>query len=209
MDGDTAPLSELAEIAGRHGASLYVDDAHGFGVSGADGFANVRDLPPGALRMVTFGKALGSVGAAIAGEGATIEYLVQRARTYIYDTALPPVCAAATLEAFDVIDDEPRRRESLARNIARFRTAATAAGLRLLPSTTPIQPIMVGTSEAALALAAAVRAAGFYVRAVRPPTVPSGTARLRITLSAEHAPEAIDGLVQALADAALHLEPAP
>ncbi|MGE0485067.1 MAG: aminotransferase class I/II-fold pyridoxal phosphate-dependent enzyme [Gammaproteobacteria bacterium] len=201
MDGDTAPLEALAEVAATHRATLYVDDAHGFGVSGADGFAHVSKLPSDALRMVTFGKALGSVGAAVAGRAATIDYLVQRARTYVYDTAMPPVCAAATLEAFDVLDDEPERLARLGDNIARFRARAETSGLHLLPSTTPIQPIMIGSSDAALALAEAVREAGFYVRAVRPPTVPRGTARLRITLSADHEARDIDDLVLALSSA--------
>ncbi|MCB1747219.1 MAG: 8-amino-7-oxononanoate synthase [Gammaproteobacteria bacterium] len=201
MDGDLAPLADLARLAADHGASLYVDDAHGFAVSGADGFANVDALPADAVRMVTFGKALGSVGAAIAGAAETIEFLVQRARTYVYDTALPPVCAAAALEALDILADEPARLQRLHANIAHFRSVASGAGLDLLPSSTPIQPIMVGAAEAALTLAESLRAAGFYVRAVRPPTVPRGTARLRITLSSDHLASDIEALVEALAEA--------
>lgn len=205
MDGDVAPLDALAHTARTGHAVLYVDDAHGCGVLGEAGFAGARscarDDGPEHVVMLTFGKALGSSGAAVLGSAALIDYLVQRARTYVYDTALPAVCAAAVLEALDLLAEDPSPLARLRANIARFRAAAGDASLPLGHSTTPIQPVMIGDDARALAIAAAVREAGFYVRAIRPPTVPRGTARLRIVISAAHAPGDIDKLVDALAHA--------
>lgn len=208
MDGDCAPLAELANAAAATDAALYVDDAHGFGITGANGRGACADLqgsdtslPLPAIVVLTFGKALGGVGAAVLADVDTIEWLVQRARTYVFDTALPPVCAAAAIAALDVLRDEPERRQRLQGNIAFFRQAAHAAHLPLLPSQTAIQPVMVGDPAPALAIAADLREAGFYVRAVRPPTVPRGTARLRITLSADHPRSCIEDLVTNLAAA--------
>ncbi|MEQ9060514.1 MAG: 8-amino-7-oxononanoate synthase [Gammaproteobacteria bacterium] len=208
MDGDVAPLDELAGLAAGAGALLYVDDAHGFGVLGADGFAGARAragggdaAPADQLVMVTFGKALGSAGAAVLGNATLIDYLVQRARTYVYDTALPAVCAAATLAALELLVADPAPRRRLHANIARFRAAAAAHDLPLAPSATPIQPLMLGDDERALAIAARLYAAGFYVRAIRPPTVPRGTARLRIVITAAHDAADLDALASALADA--------
>ncbi|MEQ8660940.1 MAG: aminotransferase class I/II-fold pyridoxal phosphate-dependent enzyme, partial [Gammaproteobacteria bacterium] len=205
MDGDTAPLAALAALAADRAATLYVDDAHGFGILGADGLAGAcahADLPAhDRLTMVTFGKALGSVGAAVLGDAAVIDYLVQRARTYVYDTALPAVCAAAVLSALDLLAEDPAPRRHLHANIARFRAAGNACALPLAPSDTPIQPLVLGTDARALAVAATLAEAGFYVRAIRPPTVPEGSARLRIVISAAHAASDIDALVAALAGA--------
>ncbi|MGR8918602.1 MAG: aminotransferase class I/II-fold pyridoxal phosphate-dependent enzyme, partial [Gammaproteobacteria bacterium] len=202
MDGDEAPLAELARTAADANAILYVDDAHGIGVTagGRGAAARLASAPQAtSLLMLTFGKALASAGAAVLGPRLLIDFLVQRARTFVYDTAPPPACAAAALAALDVIEHDASLTQRLTGNIALFRAAAAAAGLGLLPSETPIQPLMVGTDGAALALAAELRDAGFYVRAIRPPTVPRGTARLRFTITAAHAPGDIEALVEACA----------
>jgi len=201
MDGDCAPLAALADTAFAHDAELYVDDAHGFGVL-ADGRGAAALLSAEQRRrtlfMVTCGKSLGSVGAAVLGPGEVIEYLVQRARTYIYDTALPPVCAAAALEALALLRAEPVLPRRLAANITRFRAAAGRLDLAPGAAMSPIQPIVLGEDRRAVAVAEALLAAGYYVRAIRPPTVPEGSARLRITLTAAHSDADIDGLAEAL-----------
>lgn len=207
MDGDIADLESCASIASSHQATLYIDDAHGFGVYGAAGRGAAAALSrsahrPQTLLMLTFGKALGAAGAIILADSPVIEFLVQRARTFVYDTALPPICAIAVLAALDILDADNTPRQRLQDNIALFRRLASAAGLPLLPSTTPIQPLMVGTPERTLTVAAAVQKAGFYVRAIRPPTVPRGTARIRITLSAAHDRPTITRLVETLVSAA-------
>ncbi|MEX2482327.1 MAG: 8-amino-7-oxononanoate synthase [Gammaproteobacteria bacterium] len=207
MDGDIADLERCATIAAAHEATLYVDDAHGFGVYGAGGRGAAAALScsthqtPTVL-MLTFGKALGAAGAIVLADASVIEFLVQRARTFVYDTALPPICAIAVLATLDVLETDAAPRQRLQDNIALFRRLAGAAGLPLLPSATPIQPLMVGSPERALTVAAAVQQAGFYVRAIRPPTVPRGTARIRITLSATHDRPTITRLVETLATAA-------
>jgi len=201
MDGDEAPLGRLADICGRRGAELYIDDAHGFGVTGGGrgAFAQMPEQErQRSIFMVTFGKALGSVGAAILGSGTVIEYLVQNARTFVYDTALPPVCAAASLEALDVLETDPEPLQRLRDNISYFRGLCDQAGLELMPSDTPIQPLMLHTEHRAVSVAAAVTGDGFFVRAIRPPTVPVGTARIRITLSATHNRRELHGLVNSL-----------
>jgi len=204
MDGDRAPLLALAGLARAHGALLVCDDAHGFGVLGggrgllAECGLTQDDVP---LLVVTFGKALGVSGAAVLGPDTLIESLLQRARTFIYDTAMPPALPAACSAALDLIAADAGYLTRLQANIARFRTAVAAAGLVPPASTTPIQPIVIGDDEPALAAAAALAEAGYYVRAVRPPTVPEGSSRLRICLSAAHDFAQIDGLVDALARA--------
>lgn len=186
MDGDIAPLRELAEIASAYDAVLVGDDAHGFGVigggrgAGAEFGLNQEELP---IQIITFGKALGTVGAAVVGSDELIETLVQNSRTFIYDTAPPPMIAAATIAALDLAKSGSLQ-SLVAKNIEDFRQGA--AELPLLASTTPIQPIMIGSEEAALAIARRLRARGIYTRAIRPPTVPIGTARLRICISAAH-----------------------
>lgn len=201
MDGDCASMDRLADLTSHHAAELYIDDAHGFGVT-AHGRGAFAELPAAERRrcivMVTFGKALGSVGAAIAASQPVIDHLVQYARTFVYDTALPPVCAAASLQALEILkgDDNPAR--ALADNIACFRQLAAEADLPLMPSDTPIQPVVIGDDERATAVANVICDDGFYVRAVRPPTVPAGTARIRVTLSAAHGRQELHGLVDAL-----------
>jgi 8-amino-7-oxononanoate synthase len=205
MDGDIAPLRELASLCRTQRATLMIDDAHGLGVVGPEGAGSVADArlsqDDAPILMATLGKALGVAGAFVAGSAALIDALVHGARTFVYATAMPPALAAAARAAVDVARFESWRRDRLARLIAHFRSAAAAHGLALLPSRTPIQPLVIGTSEAALAIAAKLDDAGFYVPAIRPPTVPDGKARLRITLTALHAENDIERLVAAIAGA--------
>jgi 8-amino-7-oxononanoate synthase len=203
MDGDIAPLRELALVARLQQATLYVDDAHGVGVLGPEGRGSVAaarlqpDVAP--LQLATLGKALGGYGAAVLGDAALIEHLAETARPYIYTTALPPAQAAASLAAVRLARKEHWRRDKLGELIARLRDAALRNGFDLLPSDTPIQPLLCGDDARATALAEALEAQGYWVAAIRPPTVPEGRARLRITLSALHTPAEVDGLVEALA----------
>ena len=204
MDGDVAPLRELATVAREHGATLYIDDALGVGVLGEAGRGSIAaaelsscDVP---LRLVTFGKALGSAGAALVGDADLIAHLAETARPHIYTTALPPAQAASTLAAVRVARsmEGDALRTRLQANIAQFRAGAQARGLPLLPSDTAIQPLLVGGNADALMLSAALEACGYWVTAIRPPTVPDGSARLRIALSALHEAAQIDGLLEAL-----------
>lgn len=206
MDGDSAPLTALARLAREQAALLYVDDAHGAGVMGDAGRGSIaaaglteQDVQ---LRLITFGKALGGAGAAVVGDAELIEHLLQTARGGIYTTALPPTQAAATQAAIALIESDAGAalRVQLQANITRFTTGALQLGLALLPSTTAIQPVLVGSDEQALALSMALEQRGYWVAAIRPPTVPEGSARLRVTLSAAHTPAQIDGLLQALAE---------
>jgi 8-amino-7-oxononanoate synthase len=203
MDGDLAPLPALAAACRRHGAWLAVDDAHGIGVAGATGRGTTEhhgltadDVP---VLVGTLGKAFGTFGAFVAGSSALIEFLIQRARTHIYTTALPPAVAAATCAALAVAAREAWRRERVLAHAARFRDAAAALGLPLPASATPIQPVILGSARAALAASAALLQRGLLVTAIRPPTVPPGTSRLRVTFSAEHTDADVDRLIEALA----------
>ena len=202
MDGDLAPLPALAAAARAHDAWLVVDDAHGIGVVGADGGGCCEhfglDAQAVPVLIGTFGKALGSFGAFVAGDEDVIELLIQRARSYIYTTALPPAVAAATRRALRIVREEAWRREALQARIAQFREGAARRGLAVMPSTTPIQPLVLGGERAALAASGRLAEAGYRVTAIRPPTVPAGTARLRITLSAAHTPQQVEGLLVAL-----------
>ena len=165
-----------------------IDDAHGCGVHGPGGCGVVDPAVHGTgdvpVLVGTLGKAFGTAGAFVAGSEALVETLIQRARNYIYTTALPAAVAVATLESLRIARAEEWRRDRLRELVARFRAGAAQLGLRLLPSATPIQPVIVGESGAALALSAALEARGILVPAIRPPTVPAGTARLRVTFSA-------------------------
>lgn len=201
MDGDVTPLPQLAEVCRQHGAWLMVDDAHGLGVLGPGGRGSVAaaglDTEQVPVLMGTLGKALGSFGAFVAGSERLIEALIQQARSYIYTTAMPPALAEATRVSLRLAADEDRRRR-LQALIARFRDGAARLGLPLLPSTTPIQPLLLGEAGTALAVSEALAGAGCLVTAIRPPTVPEGTARLRITLTAAHEDTQIDRLLAAL-----------
>ncbi len=205
MDGDIAPLKQLALVARVQHATLYVDDAHGVGVLGEDGRGSVADagldVAAVPLQLVTLGKALGSYGALVAGDAALVRHLAETARPYIYTTALPAAQAAASLAAVKLARREHWRREKLAARVQRFRAGARRHGLALLPSDTPIQPLRCGDDAVAVAMAAALERMGFWVAAIRPPTVPEGSARLRVTLSAAHVDGEVDALVEALARA--------
>jgi 8-amino-7-oxononanoate synthase len=202
MDGDIAPLRELALVARIQDALLYVDDAHGVGVLGPDGRGSVAaarlDTSQVPLQLVTLGKALGGVGALVVGDADLVEHLAETARPYVYSTALPPAQAAASLAAVKLARKDGWRRDKLLALIARFRTAAMKAGFELMPSDTPIQPLLCGEDGRATAMAQALESQGYWVAAIRPPTVPEGRARLRVTLSALHATEDVDALVEAL-----------
>lgn len=211
MDGDIAPLRELATLCAKNGATLLVDDAHGLGVLGAAGAGSVaetdlseRDVP---VLMATLGKALGCSGAFVAGSAALIDGLLQFARTYIYTTAMPPALAAATLCAVTIARNESWRREKLNVLIQRFRRGAEQLGLPLMPSRTPIQPLLLGDARRALEASRTLEAQGLLAMAIRPPTVPPGQSRLRITLSAAHEDAHVDQLLDALAS--LRLADAP
>jgi 8-amino-7-oxononanoate synthase len=203
MDGDLAPLPELSELAQRYGCWLYVDDAHGFGVLGERGAGTLEHLGLGGrevpILMATLGKALGVFGAFVAGGENLIDFLIQEARTYIYTTAPPPAVAEAARASLRLVQRESWRRAHLKALIERFRAGAQALGLPILPSATPIQPLLLGSSESALEVSRKLWDLGFWVAAIRPPTVPAGTARLRITLTAAHSEIQIDRLLEALA----------
>ncbi len=221
MDGDMAPLAELSRLCSTHGAALMVDDAHGFGVlgggrgalfgsHGGDGMPQPADAPVAAgsavqadIYMAGFGKALGTAGAFVAGSEALIEFLIQRARTFVFSTAPPPALAAATRASLALIagDEGAARRSHLALLIARFRSSCAQQGIALSPSATAIQPLLLGSEARALAASRALLERGYWVAAIRPPTVPAGTARLRITLTAAHTVQEVDGLVASLAAA--------
>jgi len=198
MDGDLAPLPELARYARAHDVWLLVDDAHGLGVIGAQGGGVLEHYALGSeavpILVGTLGKAFGSFGAFVAGSEALIELLIQKARPYLYTTALPAPVAAATRAALAIVRSESWRRERLAMLVRGFRAAAAAVGVALLPSMTPIQPVVLGSAAAALAAQRALATAGFWVVAIRPPTVPAGSARLRVTLSATHSEAQVEAL---------------
>lgn len=201
MDGDTAPVQDLAALAHSHDAWLIVDDAHGFGILGSTGAGLLEAENLGqedAILMGTLGKALGTSGAFVAGSNELIEFLIQTARPYIYTTAQPPAVAAATLASLQTLQAETWRREHLRDLIQIFRQGAAQLGLDLMPSQTAIQPILVGENAKALAISQQLEQQGILITAIRPPTVPAHTARLRITLSAAHTPQQLEFLLSAL-----------
>lgn len=201
MDGDLAPLPELVRVT-RDKAWLLADDAHGIGVLGENGRGSFRHhglgLEPHTIYMGTLGKAMGSAGAFVAASSDLIETLIQAGRTYIYTTAMPPAVAEATRAAIRLLSSSTELQDKLASNVARFRRGASSLGLQMLDSTTAIQPILFGTSERAISASEALENEGILVPAIRPPTVPEGTARLRITLSAAHSEQHIDRLLEVL-----------
>ncbi len=203
MDGDYAALTGISQLAEQHDALLMVDDAHGFGCVGASGrgVAEHFNLSPQQLPILicTLGKALGTFGAFVAGSEVLIETLIQYARPYIYTTALPPAIAAATRASLQVVQREGWRRDHLNKLIAGFRTGAEQLGLNIMASETAIQPLLVGDSATALKIGEKLAEQGFLISAIRPPTVPVESARLRITLSAAHTEEQVDRLLDALA----------
>ncbi|HCP56193.1 MULTISPECIES: 8-amino-7-oxononanoate synthase [Pseudomonas] len=204
MDGDTADLPALCAEAKKRDAWVMVDDAHGFGPVGATGggIAEHFGLGVDAVQVLvgTLGKAFGTAGAFVAGSEELIETLVQFARPYIYTTSQPPALACATLKSLELLRREHWRREHLDALIQRFRAGVGNIGLELMQSTTPIQPIVIGDSDRAMRFSQLLRDRGILVTAIRPPTVPAGSARLRVTLSAAHSVEQLDVLLEALAD---------
>lgn len=212
MDGDAAPLREIADACERHGAMLYVDEAHSAGVLGPTGAGlaealGVTDRVD--VSMGTLGKALGSFGAYVAGSRRLVELLVSRARTFVFTTALPPAACGAALAALEVLAAEPARRERLRALSARMKDGLARLGFELPHVVAPIFPVVLGTEERALAASRALRERGFFVRAIRPPTVPRGTSRLRVSLTAAHGEAQVDAFLGALGEALRELPPAP
>lgn len=202
MDGDLAPLPELTSLAKQHNTALFIDDAHGFGVLGDKGRGSVghwqipqNEIP---IEMGTFGKAFGTAGAFVAADELVIETLIQQSRTYIYTTAQPPAIAAATLASLKLVQDENWRREKLAALINQFRQGGKALDLSLMLSFTPIQLVLIGDDKQAIKIGKFLEKKGLLVGVIRPPTVPEGSARLRITLSANHTEQQVKQLLDAL-----------
>jgi len=202
MDGDIAEIPALVNICNKHDAWFMVDDAHGFGVLGDNGKGTLEhfgvsteDVP---VYMATLGKALGTAGAFIAGSDELIETLIQKARTYVYTTASPPALAEATRASLNVIKSTPQLREQLNDNIQYFRNCCYQTSVELMDSQTAIQPVIIGDTQATVKMSEQLLTQGILITAIRPPTVPEGTARLRITLSAAHNHAHIDKLVSAL-----------
>ena len=205
MDGDLAPLADLLQLAEDYDAWLYLDDAHGFGVLGPNGQGSLAHWAihsPRVVYMATLGKAAGVAGAFVAGQADLIQWLINKAHTYIYTTAQPPMLAATVSASLQLIANEGWRRERLQVLIQQLRAGCEGLPWSLLPSSTAIQPLQIGSSAAVLALAQQLRERGIWVPAIRPPTVPEGTARLRISLSAEHTAADVDVLLAALKECA-------
>lgn len=208
MDGDAAPLADLLAVAERHAAVVMLDDAHGFGCLGSTGgglaqAVQEQGVDTGEARLAilvgTFGKAFGTAGAFVAGSDALIETLIQFCRPYIYTTALPPAVAEATRCSLRLVQQEGWRRAQLQTLVAQFRAGCTQLGLTLTDSSTPIQGLLLGAAETALAASRHLEEQGILVSAIRPPTVPAGTARLRISFSAAHTQAQVQRLLDALA----------
>ncbi len=202
MDGEIAPLPPLAATATQQNAMLMVDDAHGIGVIGDGGrgsvahhHLSVEEVP---ILVGTLGKALGTFGAFVAGSDDLIETLIQQARTYIYTTALPPAVAHATLTSLELAARDAWRREHLQTLIRRYRSGAQQLGFNIMPSTTPIQPLLIGDAGAALRISEQLQQHGILISAIRPPTVPDNSSRLRVTFSANHSEVQVDQLLSAL-----------
>ena len=202
MDGDLADLPAISSVCEKHRAWLMVDDAHGFGCLGKNGggCAELFDMSTNQLQVLvgTLGKGFGTAGAFVAGSEELVETLIQHARTYIYTTSMPPAVAAATLTSLKILQSESWRREKLETLIKQFRTGCEQIGLQLMDSPTPIQPILIGESNKALEMSQGLEQEGIFISAIRPPTVPQGSARLRVTLSAAHDEEQVNTLLNKL-----------
>ena len=201
MDGDLAPLPELLALCERHDAWLLVDDAHGFGVLGGQGRGSLAHFGIASARiiyMATLGKAAGVFGAFVAAEQVVIDTLVNHARSYVYTTATPPALAGALLASLRVIERGDALRAHLQLLVAQLRIGLDDLPWKLMPSSTAIQPLLIGDNKAALELSNKLRERGIWVAAIRPPTVPQGTARLRITLSAAHTAADVTRLIEGL-----------
>ena len=206
MDGDVAPLAELMELAEEFDAWLVVDDAHGFAVWGEEGRGSLSELglidsgmPEYLVQVGTLGKAFGTAGAFVAGASQPIEVLLQRARSYLFTTAQPPALAVATLASLSIVKSATDLRANWRARVAQFKRDLPP-GIELMPSDTPIQPVLVGDSAEAVDWSARLVDSGLWVPAIRPPTVPKGAARLRVTISAAHTPSHITSLTNALTD---------
>lgn len=209
MEGDIAPIPQLVALCEKYHALLLLDDAHGFGVLGKQGRGSLF-LPgsdeihsPHIVYMATLGKAAGVFGAFVTAQAEVIETLIQSARSYIYTTATPPLLSHGLLTSLKLIEQDEWRREALARNIAQLKEGLQSSPWRLLPSSTPIQPLLIGDNAETVRISQGLRERGILVPAIRPPTVPQGTARLRISLSATHQPHDILRLTQALCELAI------
>ncbi len=204
MDGDLAPVACMAKLAASEGAWLMIDDAHGLGCIGKGGRGTLSQLSLSStdvpVLVGTLGKAFGTAGAFVAGSEELIETLIQYSRTYIYTTALPSAVAAATIVSLKLVESEHWRRKKLAMLVCRFRNGMKTLPLQLMQSETAIQPVLIGDTEKALKFSEQLLKAGILVSAIRPPTVPDNTARLRVTISASHSEEHIDILLDAFAD---------
>ncbi len=201
MDGDAAPLVEIVDLCGRHGAMLYLDEAHSTGVLGATGSGlaealSVTDRVD--VLMGTLGKALGSFGAFVAGSRELTDWLVCRARTFVFTTALPPASCGAAIAALDILATEPERRARLEALSARMKAGLEALGFPMKSVVAPIFPVVLGEEVRALEASRLLRGMGYHVKAIRPPTVPAGTSRLRVSLTASHTPGQVDGFLAAL-----------
>lgn len=213
MDGDVAPLAKLMKLGEQHQALVMIDDAHGFGVLGKNGGGLTAQLNEQGetvdesrlpILMGTLGKAFGTAGAFVSGSEELIETLIQFCRPYIYTTALPPAVAVATSASLQLVQEEHWRREQLQVLVKRFRAGCVQLGLTLTDSATPIQGLLLGTAQRALAASKALEERGLLVTAIRPPTVPQGTARLRVNFSATHTEQHVDRLLDALDHLRLH-----
>ena len=208
MDGDVAPLPDLLDVAERYEAQVLVDDAHGTGVMGDHGrgtleFFHVEGRLP--FHMGTLGKALGTSGAYVVGPHSLIQFLMNTARPFVYSTAPPPATAAAALGALKIVEAEPERRARLWTNRHRLHAELQGLGFRLSETVSPIIPVLVGEPDKALALARCLFESGVFAPAVRPPTVPKGTSRVRITVTSEHTQEQLDRVVAAFRSAGQQL----
>jgi 8-amino-7-oxononanoate synthase len=204
MDGDEAPLADYAEICEATGAHLIVDEAHAVGVYGERGSGLIEEQGVGDrvfLSVNTAGKALGVSGAFVAGPAWAIDYVIQRARPFIFSTAPPPALASALDVSLDLVEEEPQRRAALRKRAATLRARLLAAGIPVAPGTSHIVPVLIGGNDAAVAVADAMQADGFDVRAIRPPSVPPGTARLRISVNVNLTDDVIERCVASLASA--------
>ena len=208
MDGDLAQLPDLCDAASKFNAHVMVDDAHGLGCLGyqGKGTLNTFDLSPERVPILvgTLGKAFGTFGAFVAGSNALIESLIQSSRTYIYTTAIPPAVAAATRASLNILIEEDERREALAARITQFRKGCDDLNLNLMNSITAIQPLLIGSNQKALNISEQLATKGIWATAIRPPTVPAGTARIRFTFSANHTSEHVDYLLECLSQCGLN-----
>ncbi|MDO8427073.1 MAG: 8-amino-7-oxononanoate synthase [Deltaproteobacteria bacterium] len=204
MDGTIAPLKDIVSLLDRYNASLLVDDAHATGVLGKSGRGTLEHFGlshPSIIQMGTLGKAVGAFGAYIAGPSELIDLLISKARPFIYTTALPPAVCAAAIKAIDIIDETPSLREKLWKNISIFKKGLEGAGLDTMGSETQIIPVIVKSAERAMGISAKLLDKGVFIQGIRPPTVPEGTSRLRVTVTAAHTEEDLNFALSAIKEA--------